>query len=240
MLAALAGRLPVVSYEPGSTRTLVVTTYLDSPARDYLAIVEGTSGGRSLKVRVREYMPLYGEDSAAARLTPGPSCFLERKERVGELRTKQRIELAKVDVARVLRRELELTGEPSVVRALRGELDSRELKPVLVSVYRRRVFGSDHGLRVTFDDQLGFHRPPDELYGRDGALGPALFGAPLARGPAHLLEIKEPSGAQTPPWLTELLAGLEPVERFSKFRDGMRSLRELGRVRPRAPAMSSG
>jgi hypothetical protein len=230
VLAELAGRLPLVSYVPGSTRTFVVTTYLDSPARDYLAMVEQSSGHTSLKVRVREYMAVH-EDGQAGRLTPAATCFLERKERVGDLRIKQRVELPRASVAAVLRREVELRGEETVVSALRSELDARDLEPVLVSCYRRSVFGADRGLRVTFDEDLGFHAPPAQLYPDDRALVPEVLGPRVAAGPAHLLEVKEPSGNQTPAWLVTLLGELESAERFSKFRDGMRSLAGADRGR---------
>ena len=226
VLAALADHLPQVTYVPGATRTLVVTTYLDSRARDYLAMVEQSAGHLSLKMRVREYMTVHGAPGQTSRLTAGPTCFLERKERVGDLRVKQRIELPKDAVAGVLRREVQLRGEATVVSALRSELDARDLEPVLVSCYRRRVFGSDRGLRVTFDEDLGFHAPPSELYpnGSPEALMPQALGPRVAAGPAHLLEVKEPVDTSTPAWLMTLLAGLEPADRFSKFRDGMRSL----------------
>ena len=167
LLALLSERLPVVSYAPGSTRTFVVTTYLDSSEREYLSIAENSAGHLSLKVRVREYMPLTEANGQPERLSSGTTCFLERKERVGELRVKQRVELAKDDVAGVLRREAQLSGDRTVVSALRAELDARDLEPVLVSRYIRRVFGSDRSLRVTFDEKLGFHAPPGRSV-RDG------------------------------------------------------------------------
>jgi len=235
VLAALTAELPVVSYVPESTRTLVVTTYLDSAQGDYLAMVERSSGHLSLKMRIREYMPLLDRSGEVRPLAVGATCFLERKERVGDMRLKQRIELPKSEVARVLRREVKLRGEETVVSALGAELDRHDLEPVLVSCYRRRVFGSDRGLRVTFDEELGFHAPPRHLYLVDGALTPEALGPAAARGPDHVLEVKEPKGTSTPAWLVDLLGGLEPAEHFSKFRDGMRALgawrRERGRAR---------
>jgi hypothetical protein len=226
ILTVLGERLPVVTYVPGSTRTFVATTYLDSRHRDYLSMVERSAGHLSLKVRVREYMALFDANGQPARITPAPSCFLERKERVGDLRVKQRIELAKAEVARVLRREAHLSGERSVVSALRAELDSRQLEPVLVSGYQRRVFGSDRGLRVTVDEQIGFHPPPGDLYETAPALTPDVLGEPIGQGPAHVLEVKQPKVNETPGWLSVLLEELGSADRFSKFRDGMRCLAE--------------
>ena len=224
LLAVLGSRLPVVSYSPGSIRSFVVTTYLDTSAREYLSMMEKSEGHLSLKVRVREYMPMTEANGEPERLLPATTCFLERKERVGELRVKQRVELAKADVARVLRRESQLSGDHTVVSALRAELDSRDLEPVLVSRYVRRVFGSDHGLRVTFDDKIGFHPPPGQMYDGIAALTPEVLGEPIGQGPDHILELKEPRSLDTPDWLLGLLDPLEPADQFSKFRDGMRCL----------------
>jgi hypothetical protein len=91
----------VVSYSPGSIRSFVVTTYLDTSAREYLSMMEKSEGQLSLKVRVREYMPMTEANGEPERLLPASTCFLERKERVGELRVKQRVELAKADVGRI-------------------------------------------------------------------------------------------------------------------------------------------
>ena len=232
--AALEANLPQVSYVLGSTRTFMVTTYLDSKERDYLAIANRSQGQLSLKMRVREYIALHEANGQPQRLTTGPTCFLERKERVGETRVKQRIELAKADIASVLRGERALNGDGSVVRALVAELSARALEPVLVSGYIRRVYGDDHGLRVTLDDHLGFHVPPPELYERAAALTPEVLGEPVGRGPTHILEVKEPSGFETPAWLAAVLADLESADRFSKFRDGMRVLEPAARGTARA------
>lgn len=229
ILGLLSARLPVVSYSPGSTRTFVVTTYLDSREREYLAMMEKSGGHLSLKVRVREYMPVCEANGEPERVLPGALCFLERKERVGELRVKQRIELAKADVGRVLRRESQLSGDHTVISALRAEIDSRELEPVLVSRYVRRVFGSDRDLRVTFDEELGFHAPPGRLYDSGvPALTPEVLGDPIGLGPGHILEIKEPRMFDTPDWLVALLDELEPADQFSKFRAGMQCLSDVG------------
>jgi hypothetical protein len=185
-------------------------------------MVEESAGHLSRKLRIREYLPVPGEP--AAPLSAAPTCFLERKERVGELRVKQRIQLLKSEVARVLRKEAALLGDESVVEALRAELDALVLAPVLVTSYRRRVFGSDRALRITVDQEIGFHRPPEALYAHDRALMPEELGPPAARGPAYLLEVKEPKASETPGWLAALLGDLEPAAQFSKFRDGMRSL----------------
>ncbi|HTE55854.1 MAG TPA: VTC domain-containing protein [Kofleriaceae bacterium] len=224
LVGALGEELPVVTYAPGTTRTLVVTTYLDSSALDYLRQIDRTAGHRSIKMRVREYIALHVDHDGAPQLVAAPTCYLERKERVGQIRLKQRIEIPKSIVAAVLRREIELAGDDEVVKALRAEVSRRALQPVLVSGYLRREFGADGGLRVTLDEHIEFFRPPAALYEGSEALTPAVLGEAADRGPAYLVEVKEPHGSFTPPWLERVMAGLEPADHFSKFREGMRCL----------------
>lgn len=224
LLRALADELPVLGYAPGTARTLVVTTYLDSVDHDYLRLVERTSGRRSIKMRVREYIALYTDDAGAPRLVASPTCYLERKERVGQIRVKQRALLAKSIVAGVLRGEVALGGHDEVASELRAEVERRALAPVLVSGYRRRVFGADGGLRVTIDEQIEFFRPPAALYEGVEALTPAVLGQPAGHGPDHVVEVKEPSGSTTPDWLERVMAALQSADQVSKFREGMRCM----------------
>lgn len=216
---ALSTHLELLTYVPDSRRSLVVTTYLDSPDRDYLATIEQTSGHLSLKMRVREYLAVH--DDAEERLAHVPTCFLERKERVGDLRIKQRVQLEKKRVASVIGRQDSLRGNDAVINALRDELHRRALEPVLVTCYERRVYGDARRLRVTLDKQLRFYAAPSDLYDRLDAFTPTNLGQPLGGLDQHILEVKEMRGSDTPAWLETLLAKLRPAERFSKFREGM-------------------
>jgi hypothetical protein len=54
VLAELGAHVPRVSYAPGSTQSIVMTTYLDSPERAYLTMVEESAGHLSRKLRIRE------------------------------------------------------------------------------------------------------------------------------------------------------------------------------------------
>lgn len=224
VLQELEHRLPLMTYAPGSIRTFVVTTYLDSPDHRYLALAERTGGRLSIRVRVREYIALVEAEGQPARLAPSPICFLELKEQVGERRTKQRVELPKWRVTPVTRGDEVLHGDPQVVAALRGELDAGDLRPVMVGSYLRRAFGRDGGLRATFDEHVRFHRPPADLYETWSALTPDVLSEPAGRGPDRLLEIKQPRGIRSPPWLARLLERLQPARHQSKYRDGMRAL----------------
>jgi hypothetical protein len=237
LLRSLADELPALTYAPGTGRTLVVTTYLDSIDHDYLRLVERTSGRRSIKMRVREYIALYNDDVGGPRLVASPTCYLERKERVGQIRVKQRVELPKSIVAGVLRGEVALRGHDQVADELRAEIERRALAPVLVSGYRRRVFGADGGLRVTIDEQIEFFRPPDALYEGVEALTPAVLGQPAGHGPDHVVEVKEPAGCATPAWLERVMATLQPADHLSKFREGMRCMNAADDA-PRARAIA--
>ena len=237
LLRALGEELPVLSYAPGTARTLVVTTYLDSIDHDYLRLVERTSGRRSIKMRVREYIALYTDEAGAPRLVASPTCYLERKERVGQIRVKQRVELGKAIIAGVLRGDVALGGQDEVAGELRAEVTRRALAPVLVSGYRRRVFGADGGLRVTIDEQIEFFRPPAALYEGVEALTPAVLGQPAGFGPDHVVEVKEPAGSATPAWLERVMATLEPADQRSKFREGMRCVTAADDA-PRARAIA--
>ena len=222
MLEVLARELPAVTYTEGSRRTLVVTTYLDSPARDYRRMVEESDGNASLKVRVREYLPIL---DATGEIVPSTSCHLERKERVGELRHKQRVKLPKRSLGAILRRAASVRGSADVAGALEAELDRYQLEPVLVSIYERSVFGSDRGgLRVTFDERLRFHAPPDGLYDAHRALTPDVLGQAMAPGPPRILELKDAAGTASPAWLERMLTDVPDMSGYSKFRDGMATL----------------
>jgi hypothetical protein len=219
VLCVLAGRLPAVRYLGPSPTSLVVTTYLDTPDRAYLAVADASDGRRSLKLRVREYLSSDGRGGYHG----DRACYLELKERTGELRTKQRIRVAKAELGALLRRRA-APPESAEGLALTAELARLELAPVMVCAYQRRVFGEDRGLRLTFDERVAFYRPPEGLYDAVAALAPATLGPALARGPSRLLEVKQPAAAETPAWLNELLAGLDSADGYSKFRDGVHAL----------------
>jgi hypothetical protein len=230
----LAEGLPIVSYVAGATRTLVATTYLDAIGLDYSTLAVRSAADRSIKVRVREYVALLG-DANRPRLLASPTCYLERKERVGQLRIKQRVELDKADLAGILDRQVPLPGDDSV-GDLRAEIERRELEPVLVTVYGRRVFGEDGGLRVTVDEGVEFYRPLPELYQGVKALTPSVLGEPIGDMPGCVLEVKEPRDAATPVWIEELLAGLTVADQFSKFRHGVTCLVDASSAMRRARA----
>jgi hypothetical protein len=238
VLSTIAARLPAIVYDPDASINLVVTTYLDSPDRHYLALADAENGHRSVRVRIREYLASSG---IGARYRFQPICYLERKERLAhpapgssvppgahlepgqEVRIKQRVEVKKHQLGAILRnrRLVDLSDE---ARAISAELAALDLEPVLVSAYERRVFGFETGLRVTYDERLSYHYPPEGLYDEVSAFLPSVLGRPAASGPARILEVKYPSTATMPAWLEILLGGLPQIADFSKFRDGMHAL----------------
>ncbi len=215
VLAVILRNAPEVHYG-GSDTTTVVTTYLDSKERHYLALAEDSDGERSLKMRIREYL--------SSGRVPDAHCYLERKQRDGDVRLKQRIRVRKADVVGMVLGDDPVPAGSVEADAIRAEIERYKLRAVLVSAYERRVFGSDDRLRITFDERVAFYRPPRGLYNLSPALTPKVLGPPLARGPSRILEVKHPTGAKLPPWLADALAGLPGQPRYSKFRDGMRAL----------------
>ncbi len=220
VLATLARNLPAIVYRPGATINMVVTTYLDTIDRHYLGIADSSDGRRSVKLRIREYL---ASAAIGGRFWFDDSCYFERKERTGEMRLKQRVQVAKSDVGAILSGRLRLDGSAEAT-AIATELDALDLTPTLVSAYERRVFGYEPGLRVTYDERIAYHFPPGGLYDDAAALQPSLLGRPPARGPSRIIEIKYPADMALPDWLEEVLAAIPGADGFSKFRDGMHAL----------------
>ncbi len=217
VIAVLRQQLPVVRYHDGDT-SIVATTYLDTKDHHYYH-----SGGadHSLKLRIREYL---WNNGVPGELAFHDTCFLERKQRDGDVRLKQRIEVSKRDVVKIVLGDRSITGDSPEAQAIRTELASLRLRPVMVSAYERLVFGDEVDLRVTYDERVGFYPPPRGLYNMASALTPEVLGPPLARGPSRILEVKQQAGAPSPDWLEQMLAQLTAAPGYSKFRDGMKAM----------------
>lgn len=225
VLAAVTRALPRVVYTPGSERTLVVTTYLDTPERYYF---QRATPEQSIKLRVREYLAIMAGEEVVAT----DECFLERKQRDGAHRLKQRIHAAKAAITDIVEGLAPVPGSSPEAAALRAELAAHGARPAMVSAYERIVFGADDGLRVTFDERIGFYTPPAGLYRATHALSPDVLGDPHAAGPARVLEVKYPDADALPPWLAAALADVAESPTYSKFVNGMRALQSSsGRVR---------
>jgi len=221
VLHTIVRRLPTITYVPGATDSLVVTAYLDTGDTHYLQLADASEGRRSVKLRVREYLSrMRSDDEYSYRDT----CFLERKERVDDLRIKQRIEVPKRAIGELLRRETRLQDTFQGAHGVAAELDALQLAPAMISVYDRRVFGSEKALRVTFDQRVAYYVPPPGLYDAMPALVPSALGSAVARGPARILEIKYPTNELMPDWFADLMESIPVAHGFSKFRDGMHAV----------------
>lgn len=224
VLVELGSNLPVVTYKDGPPTTLVATIYFDTKNGDYLT--RAMSGeGSIVKVRAREYFSVSDDDERkiVARLS---ECYLERKQRIGSIRNKERARISKAQLEPIIHHRVAL---PANCEFLRSEIEDRDLQPALISMYERRVWG--HGqLRITLDERIRYYNPSDKVYGDTlDACSPDLLGAPTALGPKRLLEVKHSAQIATEAWLTTLLASLPEAVGFSKFIDGMTALKKGNR-----------
>lgn len=219
VLAELNAQLSVIIYDNQPATTLVATLYFDTPSQYYF---ERAKLGKesSIKVRAREYFPI-SDDEERAILGQAEHCYLERKERRGTIRDKDRIRVHKSELAPIIEHISEISEDSAV---LRNEIRNHSLLPAMISMYERRVWGSGDGLRVTLDERIRYHRPPDRVYGGISAMAPSQLGQPYAAGPKRILEVKQDAKTTRPPWLASLLAEVPEAQGFSKFLDGMRKL----------------
>lgn len=219
VLRELTANLKVVTYGGAPPTTLVATLYFDTADKHYLRRAQEGGAVSSIKVRAREYLPVSDDDERRV-LGHAKHCYLERKERTGTIRNKYRIRISKKELSPILLRKQEL---PDGSDLLKDEIASRGLIPVLISMYERRVWGSD-GLRITFDERIRYYSPPPGVYKHLDALTPADLGAPVAVGPKRILEVKHDAGQAQPEWLVTLLSELPEATGFSKYLDGMGQL----------------
>lgn len=131
VLAAAAGRLEEVIYDPSRPVAWARTTYLDTADERYLRT---SATGSRLRVRVRQYAAAL-DPIDPARATAG--VWLEVKRSAGLERRKVRVRMSAPEIAAVLR---------------------GGLVPQVTTWYRRRSFAGD-GLRLTVDQDIAFCRP---------------------------------------------------------------------------------
>ncbi len=224
VLEQLGRHLPVMVYKDAPPTTLVATLYFDTPDRYYLERARNGEGQSSIKVRAREYLPITNDQERTV-LGHSEFCYLERKERLGTIREKYRIKIAKTQLAPIIGRNVDLPIECDL---LRNEVRKRKLQPALISMYERRVWGQDDDLRVTLDERIRYYRPDSQPFQSASALSPAQLGHPAAIGPKRILEVKHSAQQPLPEWLATLVGQLPEATGFSKFLDGMAKL-ENGR-----------
>ena len=206
--------------------TLVVTLYFDTPDGYYLQRAQAGNGISSVKIRAREYLPT-SDDTERRVLGHSAHCFLERKERTGTIRQKDRLQIDKRELAPIIE-----GSQHTSCQILQEEISSHKLVPAVISMYERRVWGSDEGLRVTFDERIRYYRPTGRPYQTLTALQPSELGEPAAIGPKRILEVKQNTDTTLPDWLVATLADLPEASGFSKFLDGMAGLHRKRRFLP--------
>ncbi|MBL4635068.1 MAG: VTC domain-containing protein [Kofleriaceae bacterium] len=231
VLTVLGANIPVVTYKGGPATTLVVTIYFDTANGHYLKRAQ-RGDGSVIKVRAREYFSVSDDDQRKIidRLS---ECYLEKKQRIGSIRNKERARISKAELGPIINHTVSL---PENCEFLRDEIDEQDLQPALISMYERRVWGRGD-LRVTLDERIRYYNPSDRVYGDTLAAcspdpcSPGLLGAPAALGPKRILEVKHSAQIATASWLTDLLSTLPEALGFSKFIDGMAALKQGNRTR---------
>jgi hypothetical protein len=202
--------------------TYVRTIYLDTPDR---ALLRPARFQPDLRLRVRSYACAADLDHVPVA---GPDRFLELKRSTGPRREKARVALDVAATERLLAgipdrptidRVRRLGGPSQLVDALRRGL----LRPSLLSWYRR-ISLVGPGLRVTFDEAIGYGRPESP----PAAGAPAEPAELVARDPALVIEVK--ATRDVPDWLATAIEPLaaELQRAPSKYRAGMELLARRG------------
>ena len=220
VLVQLETHLPVLIYNSGPATSLVATAYFDTPDRKYLNLAKAGGTVSSIKVRAREYFPI-SDDEERRVLNQYSHCYLERKERTGTIRNKDRVRIDKSDLNPIIRHEKHVPGASQI---LSDEIRTNSLAPALVSMYERRVWGDGSDLRITLDERIRYYQPPIRMYDDISAMTPSELGWAIAPGPKRILEVKHAAEVPVPTWLSTVLAELPEATGFSKYLDGMKAL----------------
>lgn len=222
----------------------ITTIYFDTPSGQHYRAA--SSGGRSVKVRAREYYdvhPSLAEVATSSRdlVRYDPWLWFELKRRSAGRSEKHRFRLAKRDAPKFFEQAASRASTPprtfaeshaldepndelAIIEAYLHHLDEPLSATCLVN-YRRVAWQSpDRSLRVTLDLGLSYHAPPADLFTREQPLERALLGRPASVLNDAVLEVK--SRVTEPGWLLAAIrqARVAPVE-FSKFVAATHSLK---------------
>jgi hypothetical protein len=223
LLEKVAATLPakIVDGRPFSHR---VSAYLDAP--DHELSRQGLArGSQAVKLRVKEYYQLIDGVPRG-----GPQCWLEVKVRLGAMVEKSRFKVARESVLDVLRdgpRASEDQETQAAIESFEAVRRGRPLAPVVVAHYTRWTHQDPESrLRVTLDKGTTFHVPPPGLYTPAVPMGARVaLPPPLEMEGRWIMEVK--SLGPAPPWLDEVLEGIEPAD-YSKFVAGLRAAERRG------------
>jgi hypothetical protein len=250
LVSALCDELPLHRFSGERANSLpganhyITTVYFDTPSGRHYR--EASTGGRSIKVRAREYYDVHPSlaevaTSAGEIVRYDPWLWFELKRREAGRSEKRRFRLPKPDVpaffasrgTRPLRSPPDdgvgygsvPPAPPDAIEAYLRSLDEPLAATCLVN-YRRVSWQSvDATLRVTLDLGLACYAAPADLWTREWPLAHHLLGRPTSVLDGAVLEVK--ARASVPPWLAAAIdrTRVASIE-FSKFVAATRRLRE--------------
>jgi hypothetical protein len=222
-LEALQKRVPAKIVD-GSASSYRVSIYLDDAERTFSGS-ELKNHHMSTKMRVREYylmdgsLPLFGEKS-----------FIEVKTRAGQIVEKSRFAVKRSQIARALTDGPPPATEPSIRsahEAFEATRNGRVLEPLFVVHYRRFTLqDKESRMRITCDDMLSYHMPPEGLTTHPSPICSRRdLPPPFLVEPNWVVEIK--SLGRAPSWVDEILDPEYEIG-YSKFGTGVRELDRRG------------
>jgi len=223
-------------HTPGKMLTLVSTIYFDTP--DFFFLRQNEDNPKhNAKIRAKEYYYFDAELVEHARdfdslFEYPPHVFLEIKSRTDDVTAKKRVQIPKTACNDVLRFIAENQSQECVdfFKAIRDLLarttGDQTIAPASIANYQRDAFQDQEGtLRISFDSDLTFHRPPIDLFAEKKALIKEHLPPALGNEKNTILEIKYLD--VVPAWLSGALRDL-PQSDFSKFRACAQCVRNAG------------
>ena len=222
-LEALQEKVPAKIIDDNAS-SYRVSIYLDDVARSF-SEAELSNRGMSTKVRVREYYWMEG-----ARPVFGEKSFLEVKTRAGQIVEKSRFPVEHSLLARTIVDGPVPSMEPSVrsaQEAFEATRGGRALEPIFVVHYRRFTLqDKDSRIRITCDDMLSFHMPPDGLMTQHvPCCSRRDLAPPFMVEPNWVFEVK--SLGPAPSWVDVILDPAYEIA-YSKFGTGVAELERRG------------
>ncbi len=211
----------------GSQSNYRVSIYLDGPEQN-LARAELDSSTRSVKLRIKDYYTLENQTPVFSEV-----CWLEVKMRLGQIVEKSRLAVNRRSVVQSLShgpKSMENPTDQAAAEAFEAIRAGKPLSPLFVVHYQRATLqDTESRMRITFDDMLTFHLPPDDLFAGALQCSRGTLPPPLIVEPKWVIEIK--SLGSPPSWIDEILSPDLRVD-YSKFGAGVRELARYGLINP--------
>lgn len=216
-------RLQAHHHASGSPLAAVVhhyatTVYFDTAGRDVFRAAVGARPHS--KLRAREYYDVVPLDELATTtrqlLRKSPVLWLELKGRNGLWTGKRRLSVERRALRAFLSNPsrgadgVNEVASAAELLAIREELARfrSPLAPSCIVNYRRSAWqSSDCGLRVTLDQDLAAYAVDEPLWNSAKPLTRQTLGAPVARHPQMVVEVKRLD--RFPTWLVGALEGLD-------------------------------